>query len=192
MASRPKRAKVAVEAPEAPITTFGPDSGGNRILRAWQGLYHLFGARVERFDVDSNGVTAVNFTVDENYGTPESIMNLIPQNDKIRLDFYPLFLWANGEAPAPFTSSLDLTSWMTKNMKVAGQKGRSPQIVKDAIRAYKEANGLAVPRGRPRKAIKINLENLDPDALAGVDFSELTRLQEVVNGAVASASEVTA
>lgn len=181
--------KSKAKAAPKTVPSFGPNNGGNGILRAWQGLYHLFGARVERFDVTADGVTAVNLTIDEKYGSPESIIGLFPHTDKIRLDFFPLVYWASGEAPAHFTSSLELTNWMTKNAKVAGEKGRSPKIFKDAIREYKEANGLAVPRGRPRKAVKIELGSLDPEALEGVEMSELTRLQEVVNGAIARTSE---
>jgi hypothetical protein len=181
MGTRKRPATAAVAEP----TVYGPDNGGNAIFRAWQGLYHLFGARVERFDITDGGIFAVGLTVDEKYGTPDEIVNALAKSDRSRLDFIPLYFWATGQTPADFTSSLSLTQWLTKHMHGTG-KGRSPQFAKDAIADYKARVGLAVPRGRPRKAtVKIaELGELDATALEGVEISELTKLKETLEGII--------
>ena len=195
MASRPRRATTAEVVIEPVI--YGPDNGGNVILAAWQGLYHLFGARVERFDVTSDGVFAINPTVSEDYNLDTILHDLTHRGDKVvnrRMDFLPLHFWATGNVPAPFMSSTHLTIWMTQFLKGTGEKGRSPQYAKDAIRDFKASNGLAVPRGRPRKTFKLTeLGALNESALDGIDISELTKFRATLDSVIAQAPvEVTA
>lgn len=183
MASRNRRTAVAVEA--APQSTnYGPDNFGNVILAAWQGLYHLFGARVERFDITSEGITAVNLTVDEKWGPSDSIIQSLVKTDKFpfrRLDLFPLYFWMQGEVPEPFSSSAELTVWLTTNVR-AGEKNRRPKWAKDAIQDFKNRSGIAVPRGRPRKNLVIrNLKEIDEGSLEGVDLQELETLREVID-----------
>lgn len=181
MASRARRA--------TPTNNFGPDSGGNIILAAWQGLYHLFGARVERFDVTDEGVTAVGLTVSDKYDMNTIVQNLLANGSKRRLNFFPLFFWATGGTPAPFTTSLQLTGWMTTFLKGQGEKGRSPKYAKEAIDEFKAANGLAVPRGRPRTTLSAKiakLGELNPEVLQDTDIAELVSLRETLDNLVSS------
>ncbi len=179
--------------PVAPDNSFS-GAQGSRILRAWQGLYHLFGARVERFDITPDGVTAVNLTVGESYDAKVIAESLVGTDEFpfARLDLYPLYFYAQGEAPADFSSSNELTVWLTKNMKGTA-KGRSPKWAKDAIQDYKERIGIAVPRGRPRKNFKIaDIGSIDTDVLDNSDLVELEKLQETIANVVSRKAPVEA
>lgn len=166
--------------------TFAPPVG-TRIFRAWQGLYHLFGARVERFDISPEGVTAVNLTMPEKWDV-SLIVDSLAKNDKARLNLLPLYFWLQGEAPAPFSSSLELTAWQTLNIE-AGDKNRRPKFVKDAIQDYKAEIGIAVPRGRPRKHFKLEVGEIDTSVLEASDLQELEKLQETLDKVVANRGE---
>lgn len=171
--------------PVAPDNSFS-GAQGSRILRAWQGLYHLFGARVERFDITPDSVTAVNLTVDEGFDAKVIAESLVGTDEFpfARLDLFPTYFWVSGEAPEHFTSSNELTIWLTKNMKGTA-KGRSPKWAKDAIQAYKVSIGIAVARGRPRKNFKIaDIGSIDTDALDNTDLVELEKLRETIESVV--------
>ena len=167
MASRRRTATPVVESND--VASFP--------IRAWQGLYHLFGARVERFDVTPEGVTAINFTMPEK--DANTVLEYIVRDEKARVPLFPAYFWLQGEAPAPFSSSAELTIWQTQNV-VAGDKNRRPKFIKDAIQDYKNSIGIAVPRGRPRKHFKLEIGQIDTSALEASDLQELEKLQETI------------
>jgi hypothetical protein len=171
---------VEATAPAVPLN-FGPTEGGNNILAAWQGLYWLFGARVEKFEVAPEGVNIVGFTVDEPYNAEQIVHDLSVREDKIinrRVDLVPSFFYVNGETPAEFADSNSMTQFMAQYFRGAGEvEGRSPDYVKSAIATFKKGHNLAVKRGRPSKTIKIEaLGNLDESILANIDPTELEKL----------------
>lgn len=164
---------------------YGPKDGGNNILAAWQGLYWLFNARVDRFDVTSDGVVAVGFSVDKQYDPDKIVHDISTKGDKTverRLDLIPAYFYLNGETPPLFADSNAMTQFMAQYFRGAGEtEGRSPDYVKAAIAAYKKEHGLAVRRGRPPRTIKIEaLASIDPAVLATVDPEELRKFKDIL------------
>lgn len=175
MASR-TRNRPAPEAPEAvetAINSYTAEQGGNAITAAYRGLYWLFDARVERFEVTPDGITVHGLTVGDTYDVDTIINDIFRRGDKTvqpRLNFFDTFGIVNGEIPAAFVNADQLTAWMVRYMKGGS---RSPKYVKDAIQAYKEAQGIAVHRGRPRKVVRITeIGQLDTSALREVPKEE--------------------
>jgi hypothetical protein len=163
-------------------TILEPEAGGNAVIVAWRGLYHIFGARADSFEVTPTGVRITNLKFPDKYDSATIIRDLSVRNDKVirrRLDLIPLYFWINGEAPEPFHSALEMTAWMVANLKGAGEdEGRSPKYAKDAINEYKIENGMYVPRGRPRKTFSLEkLGELNAAALSDVEESELEALK---------------
>jgi hypothetical protein len=164
---------------------FGPDNGSNNVLAAWQGLYHLFGARVERWDVTSDGVFAIGLTfeADKVPNTDTVIRDISYRGDKFvnrTLELLPTYFYLNGQEPEPFEDAGAMTQWMAKFFRGAGEgdTNRSPQYVKDGIAKNKTARGLAARRGRPPKKIEIeSIGSIDESILSQVNHEELARLQ---------------
>lgn len=181
---------VEATAPAVPLN-FGPTEGGNNILAAWQGLYWLFGARANLSEVTPEGVNVVGFTVAEPYDAAQIVHDLSVHGDKIvnrRVDLVPSFFYVNGEIPAEFADSGSMTLFMAQYFRGSGEvEGRSPDYVKSAIAAFKKGHGLAAKRGRPSKTIKIEaLGDLDESILANIDVTELQKLRETLERALAS------
>lgn len=178
--------------------TIGPDAGGNSVLAAWRGLVHLFDAQVERFDVTSEGVFAVNLSFDAEYPAEQIVSDLYMRGDKVverRLDLIPTYFWAQGETPDQFVDASEMTSWMVQYFKGAGEGdgSRSPQYVKDAITAHKKETGIAAPRGRKRKILRLDaLDEIKPEVLAGVNDEELERLQVTISRALEMSAQARA
>lgn len=168
---------------------FGPDNGSHNILAAWQGLYHLLGARVERWDVTNDGVFAIGVTFLTNRipDVDTVVRDISYRGDKFvtrDLDLVPLYFYVQGQEPAPFEDAGSMTQWMAKFFRGAGEgdNNRSPQYVKDAITAYKTDNGIASRRGRPPKKIDIeNLGSVSEEVLAQVPEDELAKLQATLD-----------
>lgn len=174
-----KRKSTAAPAP----VVYGPEQGSETIVAAWQGLYHLFGSRWEQIELKEDGFYITNLSVGEGFDLATVLSDL--SVSKHRIGLLPAMRWVLGEVPAhfgttPASASLALTAWMTQFMKAPG-RGKSPKYAKDAIVAYKEANGLAVARGRPRKPKSIDFSAIDEAALEGVKFEELESLQAVID-----------
>ena len=185
----PETVAVEATAPAAPID-FGPTEGGNNILAAWQGLYWLFGARADKFEVTPEGVNVIGFTVEAPYDALQIVRDLTVRGEKIitrRVDLVPSFFYVNGEAPAEFADSNSMTQFMAQYYRGAGEvEGRSPEYVKSAIAAFKKGHNLAVKRGRPSKTVKIEaLGNIEESVLANVDLDELQKLRETLERAIA-------
>jgi hypothetical protein len=167
---------------------FGPDNGGANIAAAWQGLVHLFDAKVDRWDVTLDGVYAIGLTFDASKvpATETVLHDISYRGDKAvnrDLLLVPTYFWMNGETPAEFEDAGEMTAWMAKFFRGAGEgeNNRSPQYVKDAISAYKTAKGIASRRGRPPKKIEIEaLGSLNDAMLAQVPDGELEKLRETL------------
>lgn len=179
--NRTRTATPAPE-PETVTNTYGPDAGGNVIAAGFRGLYNIFGARVERWEVTPEGITAHGLTFADGFDADTIISDIYRRGDKTvnpRLDFLSLYPIISGETPAPFTNADQLTAWMVKFMKGGS---RSPKYVKDANQAYKEAHGFAVHRGRPKKTFTIKeIGHLDAAALEGVDRAEVEALRATLD-----------
>jgi len=185
--------KTRTPAPEAPTLTpepsnsFSPSEGGNALAAAWQGIHNLFGGRYEKIELTPEGFTFTGVTVDPLYNF-ETIFNDIYRrgdktvNPKLTLrDIYPLL---SGETVAPFTNAEQITAWMVRHMKGGS---RSPKYAKDANQLYKEANGFAVPRGRPRKIFHIkDIASLDVAQLQDVSPEEVEKLRHTLDTLAAS------
>jgi len=164
---------------------FGPETGSNNILAAWQGLYHLLGARVERWDVTADGVFAIGLTFDAALvpDTDTVIKDISYRGDKFvnrSVELLPAYFDLQGQVPAVFEDAGAMTQWMAKFFRGAGEgeTNRSPQYVKDGISKNKTARGLASRRGRPPKKIEIEaIGSIDESVLAQVNHEELERLQ---------------
>jgi hypothetical protein len=164
--------------------TLGPDKGGN-VLAAWQGVYHLFGGKAEGFDVTPEGVIVRTFTTSADYDPATVAEDVSGRTRRVDLiDSYPIL---QGEEPAGFATSLDMTKWMQQYFRKPGEDGKSPQYVKDAIANYKASHDFPRRKGRPKKTIRIEeLGELDESVLAGLNVTELEKLQASINAAVAS------
>lgn len=166
-------------------------TAGRAILAAWQGVYHLFGGRVNEWVIDSenNGVVANGFSVDNAYD-PNQIVNDIATRER-RLDLITTYGWLNGQAPANFTDSAEMTAFMVQFFKGSVEEGsaKSPKYVKDAVAAYKAANSLTKKRG-PKKRVNIirldNLSEVDEAALKDIDEGQLAALQATLERAIAA------
>lgn len=173
---------------------YSPVDGGNNILAAWQGLYWLFDARVERFDVTPEGVFVIGFRVNSKYDPDQIVKDISTKNGKTvdrRLDLVPHMFWAQGQEPEIFPDSGSMTQYMAQYARGAGGNGegesnRSPEYFKTAIADYKKQHGMTARRGRPPKTVKIeSLGSIDPSVLAGLDPDELDKFIAVINQAKA-------
>jgi hypothetical protein len=166
---------------------YGPDNGGNNILAAWQGLYWLFDARVDRFDVTPEGVFAIGLRVNSAYDTDTIVHDISTRKGKLverRLDLIPAMFHAQGVEPNKFEDSGTMTQFMAQYARGSEGEGnttRSPEYFKIAIANYKKAQGFASKRGRPAKTIKIeNLGHIDPVLLGTLDPEELQMLKDTL------------
>jgi len=183
---------------------YGPLDGGSNILAAWQGLYWLFNARVDRFDVTPDGVSAIGFRVDSQYDSDKIVHDISTKGDKKierRVDLVPSYFYLDGTAVPPlFADSNAMTQFMAQFGRGAGEtEGRSPEYFKSAIAGYKKGHGLTIRRGRPPRTIKIEaLGSIDESVLANVNVEELEKFMETIKrvteqrAALAAAAPVTA
>jgi len=184
---------------------YGPTDGGNNILSAWQGLYWLFDARVDRFDVTPDGIFAIGFRVNTKYDADKIVHDISSKkgDKKVerRVDLVPSYFYLDGTAVPPlFADSNAMTQFMAQYARGAeGTEGRSPDYFKAAIASYKKEHGLAIRRGRPPRTIKIEaLGSIDESVLANVNVEELEKFMETVKrvteqrAALAAAAPVTA
>lgn len=166
-----------------PITV-GPEKGGN-VLAAYRGLHYLFDGNVDRWDVTDDGVVAVNFTVNGKYDPAAILEDISGRTRRVELvDAWPIL---SGQEPKPFATSLEMTKWMQQYFRKAGEDGKSPEYVKHAIAEYKKAHDFPRRKGRPRKVIRLEeIGKLDETQLAGVNYTELEKLQETIAHAMAA------
>lgn len=170
------------------ITVTTEDGAGNAVLAAWQGIYHLFGGRAN-FEITPDGVIVSDFSVDGKYD-PEQIVRDISHRNR-RLDLIPTYRWVQGEAPEAFTDAKEMTQFMVQYFRSAVEEGssRSPRYVRDAVQTFKANHNLAKKRGPRKKIFRVdNLSELDASALVGVNASELAKLKEAVERALATQS----
>jgi hypothetical protein len=188
MATR-KRAE-RIETPQIvapPLFTVPPSQGGNAIFWAWRFLYNVLGARKERFELGEDGITVVGLTFPEQYDVEQVISDVYRRGDKVvnpKLSLFPGYYFLNGLDPIPYTGPQEMTADLTKIFHGAegGDGNRSPQYAKDAIAAYKQLQGFAAPRGRPRKNVTLRIGELNEDALRQLPAEEVENLK----GALAS------
>lgn len=158
----------------------GPDKGGN-LLAAWRGIFHLLGGR-GKFDlVPGEGIVVKGFSTFSKYAQPSTVLADVSGRDR-RVDLIDSLPILQGNDPPAFTEPLDMTKWMQQYFRKPGEDGKSPQYIKDAIAAYKAANGFPGRRGRPKKIIRIDqLGKLDVATLAQVNPEELDALEALIN-----------
>lgn len=177
----------------------GPEKGGNLVLSAWDGLYWIFDARVERFDITHDGVFAIGLTFPKHLHTRTILrdMQSTGHTRSTRLELIPQYFWAGGEIPEKIIDPAEATDWMIRFFRGAGEEKstRTPEYAKKQVADYKKNTGINAPRGRKRKMLKFELENLDnlnPDALAGVPSDKLAALRARIEEAMARQLELEA
>jgi hypothetical protein len=164
----------------------GPDKT-NGLLAAWDGIYHLFGGRVESWDITPEGIVAQGFSVDSQYN-PDTILTDINRRDRRPL-LFPTILWIQGIEPALFESNQSITTFMVQYFKGSVEEGtsRSPLYVRQAAGAYKERTGTKVKRGPKPKTLQFkNLNEVSAETLiaAGISKESLAHLLEVAQTAM--------
>lgn len=180
---------------------FGPDSDSVNIAAAWQGLYWILGARVDRWDISDNGeLFAIGLTFPTDYvpSTDEVVHDVSYHGDKHisrSLDFLPFYPVFNGDEPTRFEDAASLTLWMSKFTRSAneGESNRSPEYVKVGIRRYKAENGLSSHVGRPASKVAIeSLADLPADVLGRLSQADRERLAATLLSITPTIEEVTA
>lgn len=170
---------------EPPTLTVTPNQGGNAVFASWRFLYHVLGARKDRFEISDDGVTVVGLTFPTMYNTEQIINDVYRRGDDVvnpKLALFPGYYFLSGFDPIPYTGSDEMTADLTKFFHNAPSSvdGRSPKYAKDAIANYKAVAGFAVPRGRPRKNVTIRIGELNEEALRELPAEEIESLREVL------------
>lgn len=166
---------------------YGPDKA-NAVLAAWQGLYHLFGARAVSFKVTAEGVFVEGLTIWSEYNLSQ-IVEDINKRDR-RLDLIELYPIVQGENPPDFESSQEITLFMVQFFRgsVEDNSSKSPQYLRKAAADYKRTIGLQAKRGPKRKIFRLdNLDAIDPTMLKDVDSADLDHLMAAIREAKAAA-----
>src|SRR4029079_15794058 len=112
----------------------------------WRMLFHLYGAKVENWEIVPEGVIAHGFSVFGNVD-PNQVIKDISGRTR-RLDLITTFPWMNGQAPAPYADASEITADTVQFYKGAVEEGsaKTPGYVKTAVASYKSANSLAKKR----------------------------------------------
>lgn len=171
----------------------GPDRGGNLVLQAWDGLYWIFNARVERFDVTDEGIVAVGLTFPQRFHIRTILRDLqtAAAQKRARLDMIPQYFWLS-EAPEQITDPAEASAWVMQYLRVKDDEGSftTPDYAKKAVAEYKKRANIALPRGRRgRKGLQFDMESLNIDALIGVDPNQLAALRSRIEDAMAKQKE---
>lgn len=175
-----------VETPIVEVSKFNyaPMEGGNAILAAWRGLYHLFGARVDSFTVTDEGVFVNGFSVDPKYDAQTIVRDIGgTKNRNRRLELIPLYDYVMGKEPAHFNDAGEMTAWLVANFKgsVDESSTKSPAYARGAIAEYKKGHNLYKARGPKRKVIRLdNLKELDESMLLSIDLEDLKAFRELL------------
>lgn len=173
----------------APIDVAGQDALG--LASAYAGLYHLFGARVEGWDVTNDGLVAHNFSVEGKYD-PELIIKDINLKDR-RAPLFPAILSiVNPDvAPPAFENSLDITTFMVNFWKgsMGENSSKVPEYVRTAALEMKERNGTRVRKGPKVRTINLkNVRDVNADTLRNAKLS-VEDIQYLIEQAQAALSE---
>jgi len=160
-------AKNSATAP-APIDVVGAQA--EAFAAAYDGLYHLFGARVSGWSIEDGVLIARGVAFNPLYSA-ETILTDISRRTR-RAPLMPTALWLLDPefVPAPFATNLDITTFMVQYFKgsTGEDNSKSAQYVKDAAAAYKDATGTRVKRGPNVRTINLkNLSELNEEKLAG-------------------------
>lgn len=168
---------------------FAPLEGGNAILAAWRGLYHIFGARAESFLVTEDGVFVNGLTMNPEFDIDTVVGDIgAAKNRNRRLELIPNFFYVNGDEPANFSDSNEITAWLVSNFRgsVDDSSTKSPAYARKAIADYKKANSLYKTRGPKRKVIRLdNLKEVDESMLLNIDLDDLKAFQSVISKTLA-------
>lgn len=188
-------AKSAVETPEqSDMSTsqgrnFSPLDGGNAILAAWRGLYHIFGARVNSFVVTEDGVFVNGLTMNDQYDIDTVVGDIgASKNRNRRLELIPNYFYVNGEEPQPFNDSAEITAWLVATFRgsIDDSSTKSPAYARKAVADFKKAQNLYKQRGPKRKVIRLdNLKELDESVLLNIDIDDLLAFQTLISKTVA-------
>jgi len=188
------KATTTADAPETendlvegtPTKFYGPDKG-NAVLAAWQGMYHLFGARGS-FRVTPDGVFVDNLTCDPKYDLDQIVEDISKHNR--RLELIPTLFWVNGEVPADFADVSAITALMVQYWRgsVEDNSSKTPTYLKDAVADYKATRSMLKKRGPKRKVFRLDsLDDIDEQTLKGINPEALARLREIINAQLATA-----
>lgn len=185
-------AETAPEPEDEPERTepvnIGPDRGSQQIVAGWDGLYWLFGARAERFDVTPEGIYAIGVTMSAQYDLSKIVADMMEHGPK-RIDLLPTYFWLSGAIPDQLDDSVVIQQYGIQFFRGAGEKDTSkfPDYFKTAAAEYKKAFNVGAPRGRKRTVVKLEVESLDSvseEMLEGVGWEKLDALRRTVEAAM--------
>lgn len=172
-----------------PIDVAGQDALG--LASAYAGLYHLFDARVESWDVTTDGLVAHNFTVDSEYD-PELIVKHINLKNR-RAPLFPAILSIINPnvAPPEFENALEVTTFMVNFWKgsMGEDSSKVPEYVRTAASRMKERNGTKVRKGPKIRTLNLkNVKDFNVDTLknAGISREDIEYLISVSQSALDS------
>lgn len=175
-----------------PIDVAGQNALG--LASAYWGLYHIFDARVESWDVTADGLVAHNFTVDGKYD-PEQIVTDINIKDR-RAPLFPAILSiVNPDvAPTGFKDSAEITTFMVNFWKgsMGEDSSRVPEYVRTAASDMKERNGTKVRKGPKVRTVNLkNVRDVNADTFrnANVTREDIEYLIEQAQAALVENSE---
>jgi hypothetical protein len=157
------------------------------LAAAFDGIYHIFGGRVESWGTNEDGLFANGLTVDGRFD-PEMILNAITSHVR-RAPLMPTLRWINGEAPADFANSQAVTTFTVQYFKNANDS-KVPEWVRAAAQEYKNGReGFYQRRGPKPRAIQlkdISSVNVGTLTAAGVNIADLEHLVQVAQEALAA------
>lgn len=182
MAKSTETTETPVE--EVPKFDYAPMEGGNAILAAWQGLYHIFGARVDNFIVTPEGVFVNGFSVDPKWDAQTIVRDIGGTKGRNRrLELIPLYDWVMGKEPALFNDAPEMTAWLVANFKgsVDESSTKSPAYAREGIALYKKAHNIYKARGPKKRVIRLDqLSDLDESMLLNINLDELRAFKELL------------
>lgn len=176
----------------APMDVIGSQAIG--LAAAYDGLYHLFGARVASWEVIDGTFVARDFRVDLPYN-PETILTDINRKNR-RAPLWPTLTWILDPeyVPAPFESNLQITTFMVQFFKgsTGEDNSKAADYVKAAAAALKVRSGTSVRRGPKAKTVQLkNVREFNAEKLtaAGMSKEDLQYLADIAIAAIANAPE---
>jgi hypothetical protein len=169
----------------------GPDLAP-ALAAGYDGLFYLFGARVENWEVTPEGLFAHGYTVDEKYSdVQERVLHDIAMRVR-RPQLMPTILWINGIEPQPFPSNQAITTFLVQFFKGSVEEGTSkvPEYARKAAEAYRASQpGTYTRKGPKPKGLAFkDISNADENVLlqAGLTLEEIQHLAQIANTAMAA------
>jgi len=150
------------------------------LLAGFQGLYHLFGARVTSWDITDEGIVANGVTFASPYD-PNQIVEDINKHNR-RVEFLPAYrVVVQGQEPEPFEDAGAVNRWGVQYFKGAGTDSKAPAYLREASASYKATAGILGKRGPKRRTIRLDkMEDLTEETLKNIPAENIQKLREML------------